>query len=132
MLLGGIGTFLQVVAAAIVAMQPPDGPLPPASEIASMRILYEPFRPREFQVSANYFQRIRVFLLSPARVQPEPAKCEGLGVAKIKTHKGEVVVFLYTSDYEIDEKHYKYPDGSYKEVEDAILAAHADALRERP
>jgi len=56
-----------------------------------------------------------------------------MGGMRISTRDGrEFGVSLYSSDFEIGRTSYLYPNGTYKEVEDAILAAHADALRSKP
>jgi len=135
-LLGGIALFLAIIAA-VAWFQWPVDPLPPADQIATMHVqLRQQTKGRgplaEFEVPSRHFSHIRS-ALSPTRLDRRPANCEGMGGMRISTRDGrEFGVSLYSSDFEIGRTSYLYPNGTYKEVEDAILAAHADALRSKP
>lgn len=135
-LVGGIAVFLAIIAA-VAWFQWPVDPLPRTDQIATMYVqLDQQMRGRhplaEFEVPAHHFSRIRS-TLSPTRFDRQPANCQGMGGMRISTRDGrELGVSLYSSDFEIGRTAYLYPKGTYKEVEDAILAAHVDASREQP
>jgi hypothetical protein len=135
---GGIAAFL-IIVGAIACYQRSVDPLPPADQIASMcvRLRQQTMAPRrlaEFEVPEHYYSRIRS-ALTPARTDRERPDCKGMGSLEIKTKTrmgGEMRVGLFSSDFAMEETYYHYPGGRYQEVEDAILAAHADASLEPP
>ena len=72
-------------------------------------------------------------MLVPAQIEREPAKRVRLGGAVIRAPNGrETIVDLFSSEFQIGETYYRYPDGNSKEIMNAIRAAQSEASNEQP